>query len=127
MKTLGLITLISLLVFSAIAQTNEKNTFPVLKGDYFGQPLPGDTPELFAPGIISNGLANRDVAISPDGNEMYFGLHSAAFRYSTILFANQVNGTWTEPEVLPFASDPRYVYLEPALSYDGQKNVLLIQ
>ena len=30
--------------------------FPTLTGDYLGQPLPGDTPEVFAPGIITTGM-----------------------------------------------------------------------
>ena len=28
--------------------------FPVLKGGYLGQKLPGEKPELFAPGIVSS-------------------------------------------------------------------------
>ena len=47
---------------------------PGLTGDYLGQSVPGDSAVLFAPGIISTGLANRDVAISPDGNEIYIGV-----------------------------------------------------
>ena len=31
---------------------------PGRKGDYLGQPLPGDSATLFAPGIISTGMAN---------------------------------------------------------------------
>lgn len=108
---------------SVFSQEMTKTNFviPILRGPYLGQKAPGMTPEIFAPGIISNGLENRDVAISPDGNEMYFGLHTPDFKYSTIIVTKQIDGVWTKPEVAPFASDPRYVYLEPALSYDGNK------
>ncbi len=118
-KTLLILSLLA--VFNtAFAQSNLE-TFPVLKGSYMGQKLPGLSPELFAPNIISNGLANRDVAISPDGKEMYFTMHTARFQYAIIVCSKLVNGSWTRPEVVPFATDSRYKYLEPALSYDGQK------
>jgi len=118
-KTLLLLSLLA--VFSnAFTQSNSKN-FPVLKGPYMGQKLPGLSPELFAPGIISNGLANRDVAISPDGKEMYFTMHTTRFEYAIIVHSKLVNGSWTKPEIVPFATDSRYKYLEPAFSYDGKK------
>jgi hypothetical protein len=111
---------IFLIAGSLFSQESNKSEFPVLSGPYLGQDLPGLTAELFAPGIISDGLTNRDVAISPDGKEMYFGLHTADFSYSTIIVTKEVKGVWTKPEVVTFASDPRYIYLEPAFSSDGQ-------
>ena len=84
-KIIFTLTLIAF-IKSLFAQSIITNNFPVLKGAYLGQKRPGQTPELFAPGIISNGLANRDVAISPDGKEMYFGTHTSTYNYSTIIF-----------------------------------------
>jgi len=101
--------------------TKKNSNRTILKGSYLGQKPPGMNPEVFASGIISNGLENRDVTISPDGNEMYFGLHTPDFKYSTIIVTKQIDGIWTKPEVVAFASDPRYIYLEPALSFDGKK------
>lgn len=116
-----LFILSSLAIFNcSFAQSNTK-AFPILKGPYMGQKLPGLSPELFAPGIISNGLANRDVAISPNGKEMYFTLHTAKFQFATIVHSKLVNETWTKPVVVPFATDSRYKYLEPAFNYDGTK------
>ena len=46
--------------------------FYELTGNYLGQELPGMTPRLFAPGIVSTGLSERDMAITPDGDEIYF-------------------------------------------------------
>ncbi len=102
-------------------KTKSSSDFPILKGQYLGQTPPGMTPEIFAPGIVSTGLPNRDVAISPDGKEMYFGIHTENFQYSTILITKQIDDHWTRPEVVSFAIDPRYVYLEPFISCDGNK------
>ncbi len=95
--------------------------FPVLTGDYVGQPVPGTEPELFAPGLVSTGCATRDVAITPDGDEFYFCQAIAGYRYSAIMVSRRVDGRWTPPEVAPFSRDPRWLHLEPALSPDGQK------
>lgn len=84
------------------------SNIPILRGSYLGQKQPEMTSEVFALGIISNVLPNRDIAISPDGNEMYFGLHTPDFNYLTIIVTKQIDGVWTTPEVVSFASDPRY-------------------
>jgi len=93
--------------------------FPVLTGAYLGQEPPGVTPQLFAPGIVSTGLYTRDVAMMPDRDEIYFGVMVGGF--STIMVTKLVDGRWTKPDVAPFAADPRYLNLEPAISPDGQK------
>ena len=43
-------------------------------GPYLGETPPGLTPELFATGLVSTGGFERDVAITPDSQEIYFGL-----------------------------------------------------
>jgi ketosteroid isomerase-like protein len=97
--------------------------FPRLQGPYLGQPLPGRTPALFAPGIVSAGNLERDVALSPDGRELYFGV--AVGQLMTILWTRWRAEGWTEPEVAPFAADPRYLHFEPCLSADGQRMYFL--
>lgn len=94
-----------------------RDDFPVLQGPYLGQPLPGAAPRLFAPGIVSTGMFTRDVAMTPDGDEFYFGILLG--RFTTILETHIENGRWTRPEVAPFARDARYFNLEPAISPDG--------
>jgi len=93
--------------------------FPVLTGPYLGQTPPGATPELFAPGIVSTGIYTRDVAITPDGQELYFGVLLG--RFTTILETHVERGRWTRPEVAPFARDARFFSLEPAIAPDGQR------
>jgi len=91
--------------------------FPELTGSYLGQTPPGRTPVLFAPGVISTGMYERDVAMTPDGGELYYGLVFG--RIVTVMHTRVVNGRWTEPSVAPFASDPDYFYFEPCLAPDG--------
>ncbi|MCP5077244.1 MAG: hypothetical protein GY951_04210, partial [Psychromonas sp.] len=63
------------------------------------------------------------VAISSDGKEMYFGLSFSKFL--TIIETHQVDGVWSKPKILSFASDSRYKYFEPALSPDGRQMFFL--
>ena len=39
------------------------SAFAELRGPYLGQEPPGLEPQIFAPGIVSTGLATRDVAL----------------------------------------------------------------
>jgi hypothetical protein len=89
------------------------------RGPYLGQKAPGLKPELFAPGFISTGIFERDVAMTPDGRELYF---SAGFRaITTIMVTRLRDGIWTTPEVASFATDPAYFYMEPCVSRDGRR------
>ena len=92
-----------------------------LDGEYLGQTLPGEDPELFAPGIISRGLYERDVAMMPDGKEIYTGVITGQNQFSAILVTRYLNGRWTKPEVVSFCSDLRYRNLEPFITPDGKK------
>ncbi len=95
--------------------------FPLLSGPYLGQPLPGPDPVLFAPGVVSTGMFTRDVAISPDGKEIYFCVAIGNYTYSTILFTREVDGRWTPPEIVPFSGGPGVIDFEPAFSPDGER------
>ena len=88
-------------------------------GPFLGLTPPGTIPILFAPGLVSTGLAERDVAISPDGREFYFGV---TFRsIATIMVTRLLNGRWTPPQVASFAADAVYFHMEPCLSHDGRR------
>jgi len=97
--------------------------FPILEGHYLGQEPPGPEPQLFAPGIISTGLYERDLVISPDGNELYFGL--MARNEVALAVSRQVDGRWTEPQIAPFCSDPAIFDLEPHITPDGSRFMFL--
>lgn len=75
-----------LILMGSCSQTSDKPAgFPLLTGPYLGQALPGPDPILFAPGIVSNGLSNRDITFSPDGREIIFGMHTLNFQFTAIL------------------------------------------
>src|SRR6478735_5026823 len=78
-----------------------------------------DTPKVFGPGIISDGFSNRDMALSPDGNDLYYTLQWSYGLFSVILHSKKINGEWTKPETASFSG--RFNDLEPAYSPDGQK------
>ncbi len=77
-------------------------------------------PGIFAPGMVSTGLSERDLALSPGGTEMFYTLQSPLGLFQTIVQLKKMpDGSWSEPEVAPFAG--KYSDLEPAFSSDGNK------
>jgi hypothetical protein len=96
-------------------------SFPDLRGPYLGQTPPGGQPELFAPGIISTGRYDRDIAMTPDGREIYFTVIVGNYDLCVLAVTREQDGGWTEPELLPFAADPDYMSIEPFVSPDGRR------
>jgi WD40-like Beta Propeller Repeat len=86
---------------------------------YFNQTLPGNKLTMFAPNIISDEFGNRDMAVSPKGDEIFYILQYNYGMLSTILYSKKINGKWSSPEVANFCG--KYKDLEPAFSYDGAK------
>jgi len=78
-----------------------------------------DTPQVFAPGIVSDGFANRDMAISPDGNDLFYTIQWYFGIYSVILHSQKKNGEWSAPDTAWFSG--RFNDMEPAFSPDGSK------
>ena len=99
--------------------SNENDGIPT--GEYLGQTLPGLEPILFAPGIVSNGLNNRDITISPDGNEIYFTSSTSDYSYATVFCVKREDNEWSIPKVTSFGSSTNYIVIEPCLSYDGNQ------
>jgi len=77
--------------------------------------------EVFMPGIVSTGMFTRDIAMTPDGNEIYFCVSLSNYAYTTILCTKKKNGKWSRPEVMEQMTDPRFMNIEPAISPDGTK------
>ena len=80
-----------------------------------------DEPEItpFMPEFMDRFPNVRDVAISPDGSEIYFSMSSFKKEFYAIVMIQKDGDSWTEPEVAPFSG--QYNDLEPAFSPDGLK------
>lgn len=106
---------ISLLLFTSLqlfAQNSDHHLF-------FNQPVPGTTAVVFAPGIVSDELGNRDMAIAPDASEFFYTIQYRGGQFSVIMQVQKINGKWSKPEVANFCG--HYNDLEPAYSPDGNK------
>ena len=110
------------LSFAASQAKETKNAppAPLAPGAYFGLKLPGETPEFFAPGIIS--IPGRNVghlAFSPDATECYFTVYDGIYTNSRILFTRYENGAWTPQAPVAFAGGREN--MEPLFSRDGNR------
>lgn len=77
------------------------------------------SPELFGEAIISTNLYERDMALSPDGSELFYTLQSPQGVFSTIMYMRKKqSGEWSSPEVAPFSG--HYSDMEPAFRADGK-------
>jgi hypothetical protein len=109
---------LSFLVSFSFAIGGQQVKTPNLNLPYLGQKPPGMTPELFAPDIIATGYYERDITISADGTEIFYGILTG--QHVTILYTRLAGGKWTEPEIAPFAHNSQYFFLEPCFSPDGR-------
>ena len=96
-----------------------------IKSAYFGQKLPGEEPQLFAPGIVNNLVAGHsNVSFSPDGdmaawtewNETEKGYADM----NTLWFSRMDGGYWLQPVALQKYADT------PFFSPDGKRLYFLI-
>jgi len=78
----------------------------------------GGKPAVFEAGKISDASPNRDMAISPDGNELFYTIQFTKGLYSVIMHSVKKNGSWSEPEVASFSGI--HSDLEPSFSPDGK-------
>lgn len=103
--------------YSGCIKQNETNELKEIKGEFFGQQKPGNSPEIFAPGFISTNLGERDAAFTPDGKEFYYSLWTGSF--GVILVTKQTESGWSNPEIAPFSQS--YSNIEPFITMDGKK------
>jgi hypothetical protein len=81
-----------------------------------GQKLPGEKPEIFAPGIVSiEVLEHSPPVFSRDGKEVYW----ATDYPMKIMHMKVKDGKWTPPAVTSFHSS--FGDSEPVLSFDNKK------
>jgi len=91
--------------------------YPVLTGEYVGQPKPGQKAVPFAPGIVTEQDSNGhgSMAITPDGNEMYWSDQNRSTGEISIKRIIRTNGRWGRPEIFKTGCDV------PFISPDGNK------
>jgi hypothetical protein len=88
--------------------------------DYFGQTPPGNTPVVFAPGIVSiSGIIEHSApAFSPDGNEVFWWVNRTAPNFEdwvcSGMTTRHIGDSWTTPEVSPYGG-------VPVFSVDGKR------
>jgi len=113
---IGWCTLFIIGAVSCVSSSGDKRG--KIRGDFVGQALPvGEAPVLFAPGIVSTGLNERDFAITPDGDEIYFSIMFGE-RWAIARMVREA-GVWRGPEIAPFSGE--YKDIEPFVSYDGKR------
>jgi hypothetical protein len=85
------------LVVLGLCHTQERTSdFPVLRGPYFGQELPGKKAVLFAPEVITYEV-HESPFISPDEKEIIIGSMSEGMKYYKM-----EDGIWRLQTVSPF-------------------------
>jgi hypothetical protein len=88
------------------------------QGDWLGAAPPGTDPELFAPGVVSTGLYERDLAWTPGGDEVYWTVVAPLSRHATVVSARRLDdGTWSEPSIPGLFRG--HNSLEPFVTADG--------
>lgn len=77
-------------------------------------------PQLFEEGIVSTAMYERDMAISPDGKEMFYTVQVRPAMFQALVYRHKLeNGRWSAPQIAGFSG--HYSDLEPAFSADGKK------
>jgi len=121
-----LIALRRFILFSALffataitpfSQTDIK-TDPI-KGIYFGQTLPGETPVPFAPEVLKSVSAWVEAtAFSPDGSLFFLAVGDSTYSSAKLYYSKCVNNMWTPFSEPPFLSGFTFSH-EPVFSADG--------
>lgn len=71
---------------------------------YLGQEPPGNTPVLFAAGILSSaGVAHGTLSVSPNGSEIYWSSVSPDWKEGAIYRTRFENGKWGKPQIASFS------------------------
>ncbi|MGH1433566.1 MAG: TolB family protein [Lewinella sp.] len=78
-----------------------------------------ETPELFASGLVSTGLYERDIAIHPSGEEIIYTLGDYKQSKRCLVSIRMIEGDWQPAQVLNISG--RYQDIEPFFANEGQR------
>ncbi|MEQ9426742.1 MAG: hypothetical protein RJQ09_20125 [Cyclobacteriaceae bacterium] len=84
---------------------------------YFGLNKPSGL-EIFAPSIVSAGFYERDIAISPDGTEVFYSIVESQ-QSAKIIQISFADGVWQPAKTASFSTGAYDI--EPAFSFEGDK------
>ncbi len=107
--------LFTAILFFVSCSSNENEGIE-FTGEYIEPTLPGNSPVMFLPEIITEEI-HSPVIFSPDGTEAYWT--PLASNYSSIRFMKRENGIWRGPEILTL--DGSGEAGEPFFSWDGNR------
>jgi len=96
----------------------EREDYPVLAGEYFGQTPPGFEAELFAPDIMSTEMPELNAVFFPGGREVIYSVSVGPMKWAMLMIKEE-NGRWTKPEVAPFSG--LYGGVDPFVTTDGKR------
>jgi hypothetical protein len=114
-------TALGVLVLAFMAATGcRREPAPGVK-PYLGMKPPGSHAVVFAPGIVSTGGPERDIAITPFGQEIYWGVSTPGYGFATVAMSRQTKTGWSPARVAPNMADPGELHIEPAISPDGRQ------
>ncbi len=117
--TLFFTVLTTIAIASPSAQQHEIDAKSELSGPYFGLVPPGDTPELFAPGVVSTSGYDITPTFSPGLDELFFGRRpTEGGSDNKIYHTRQIDGVWQEPALASFSSGE--MEFEAQFSCDGE-------
>ena len=118
-------------LFFATAVTSFSQTaikIDPIKGIYFGQTLPGETPVLFAPEVLKSVSAWVEAtAFSPDGSLFFLAVGDSTYSSAKLYYSKSVNNVWTpfsEPHFLSgftFSHEPVFSADGTTLTFTGKK------
>lgn len=93
-----------LIMLNTILYAQDTYEFTNLSGDYLGQTPPGDTPMVFAPGIVSTiYMEHSPIAFSADGNEIFWMVHEGfisspdSVPWISDMTMKRIGDRWTKP------------------------------
>ena len=78
-----------------------------------------DNVELFGEGIISTGMYERDIAISPDGDEIIYTMGDYSHSIGVLVRLVKQDGKWGKRQIVSFSGE--YRDIEPFISVLGDK------
>jgi Tol biopolymer transport system component len=84
---------------------------------YLGEVTPGLTPQRFAPGVVSTEATELNIAIAPDGSEVF--LTERRDGRNTLVSVKRVGGKWGERTVAEFSGEASDV--DPFFSKEGDR------